>query len=758
MPSVTRRARLLLSTALWAFPAAAWAQTAPGGPAPAPTLSTSPTETGTPAGASGPVTALDAVTTTATRAARPLTEVPATVTVIDSEQLDRQNANRPGDAVRYEPGVSFSNSPIRGGGGNFVIRGIGENRVRVLTDGVRLPDFPESNVGAGTFNRDFVDLENVRRLEIVRGPASALYGSDAIGGVVNYITKDPADYLDAVGRDWYAAIRSGWSGADSSFTQSLTAAARHGDFDALAIYTRRDGHELRPNGRLQPNRQDFETNSFLARGVWRATPTDTFRVTGEILTRETDINLRTDLATTGAGAARTTVQSSRAEDTTQRGRVQFDYSRTAPFSFADRTDLRLHWARLNRSEETDQLRFVGAGPVSSPANRLRSTFTVQEQEIFGADLQFRTSFAALGTTHNLTYGGTFERIATSRPRDRFELNLATGIATNTVAGETYPNKNFPDTTTLQGGLYVQDEFAYGRFTVLPAIRLDFYSLTASPDADFLRSAQSGAATRVRDLDAVAASPKLGITYRIDDTYSVYGQYARGFRAPPYDTANFGFTNAVFGYTIIPNGDLNPETVDGFEGGVRGRFNDGSSFQLAGFYNRYSDFIQTRVIGTNGPLQIFQYQNIRSAEIYGAEARGEYRFAPEWRLRASAAFAEGTDLETNRPLDGVDPLRGTIGVSWQGTSGLGVDVIATGALRNRRTSGTADFKAPGYGVLDIAAHYDLDRSLTINAGLFNVTNTRTFQTPDVAGLAATSSQRDLYAQPGRYAAVNVTYRF
>jgi hemoglobin/transferrin/lactoferrin receptor protein len=707
----------------------------------------------------GGATALDAVTSTATRAARPLAEVPATVTVIDSRQLERQNAVRPQDAVRYEPGVSFSNNPIRGGGGNFVIRGIGDNRVRVLTDGVRLPDFPESNIGAGTFTRDFVDLENVRRLEIVRGPASALYGSDAIGGVVNYITKDPSDYLDAVGRNWYAALRTGYSGADLSFSESLTAAARHGDVDVLGIYTRRDGHEIQPNGNLAANGQDYTVNSFLGRAVWRATPVDTFRLTGEIFVRETETDLRTDRSTTGSGAAATTVQSSLGDDTTTRGRLQLDYSRNAPVLFADSMDLNFHWSRLDRSEVTTQRRYVGAGnPATSAANRLRYTETEQIQSIFGADLQLRNAIEAFGTTHRLTYGFSIDRIETSRPRDRSEVNTQTGVVSTTISGETYPNKNFPDTTTHQAGLYLQDEFSYGRFTFLPALRLDTYSLRASVDADFLRSAQSGAAVSVRDLDAVALSPKLGITYRLDDTYSLYGQYARGFRAPPYDTANFGFTNRTFGYTIIPNGDLQPEYVDSFEGGLRGRFADGSSFQVAAFFNRYTDFITTRTLASSGGLQVFQYQNIGNAQIYGAEARGEFRVTPSLRVRASSALAIGENLETDRPLDGVDPARGALGIAWQGENGLGLEANLTGALRNRRTADATAFKAPAYAVLDLAARYDFNESVTVNAGLFNVTNARYFLTSDVAGLASNAPLRDLYAQPGRYAAVNMTIRF
>lgn len=704
-------------------------------------------------------TALDAVTATATRAPRALAEVPATVTVIDDRQLERQNAVRLQDAVRYEPGLAVSNAPVRGGAGNFVIRGVGDNRVRVLVDGVRLPDFPESNLGAGTFTRDFVDLETVRRLEIIRGPASALYGSDAIGGVVNFITRDPGDYL-APGQNTAFRLRTGYSGADRSVSSSVLGAVRVGDVDAMALYTRRDGHELRPLGRLIPNRQDYSTNSFLGRVVWRASAADSFRLSGEILTRQTDTNLLTDRGTSMG----TTVQNSRGDDQTTRGRLQLDWFRTQPLLFADRVDVRTYWSRLDRREQTTQWRYVGAGNgFAQPANRLRYTDTSQEQEIVGTDIQLRTSRRFLGTVHNLTYGATIERIATARPRDRFERNLLTGVQTSTVAGETYPNKNFPDTTTWQAGFFLQDEFRYGPVTFLPAIRLDQYSLRVSPDAAFLRSAASVGSQQVRNLDAFAASPKFGATWRIDETYSLYGQYARGFRAPPYDTANFGFSNRALGYEIVPNGNLRPETVDGFEAGARARFQGGSSLQVAAFYNRYSNFIATQVVGVAGGLQQFQYRNLSAVEIRGLEARGEWRATDDIRVRAALAYARGEDLRSRRPVDGVDPFRANLGVAWQAPPdsplhGLGLEANVTAAARNTRVSSAAYYRAPAYGVLDLAARYDLNDRFSINAGLFNATNTRYFLTSDTRQLASNSPQRDLYAQAGRYFAVNLIGRF
>ena len=70
---------------------------------------------------------------------------------------------------------------------------------------------------------------------------------------------------------------------------------------------------------------------------------------------------------------------------------------------------------------------------------------------------------------------------------------------------------------------------------------------------------------------MSASPKLGVLYHFDDTYSGYFQYATGFRAPPYDNANFGFTNAASFYQILPNANLKPETADTWSLGVEYRF-------------------------------------------------------------------------------------------------------------------------------------------------------------------------------------------
>ena len=156
------------------------------------------------------VTALPEVAVTSDKVEGTTYDSPSTISVHTEKDIDRQNIHSPSDLVRDEPGVSVGNQPARGGATNYVIRGIGENRVRVEVDGVKVPDFPGTNIGAGTYTRDFIDFDTLKRVEIVRGPASALYGSDAIGGVVAFVTKDPGDYLALVNKNWFVSEKAGF--------------------------------------------------------------------------------------------------------------------------------------------------------------------------------------------------------------------------------------------------------------------------------------------------------------------------------------------------------------------------------------------------------------------------------------------------------------------------------------------------------------------------------------------------------------------
>ena len=124
------------------------------------------------------------IVVTAERNAQPLAASPSAVAVVTREQIEAKKPFDLVDVLRLVPGLSVSQSGTRGKSTSIFTRGTNSNQTLVLVDGVRA-NSPQD----GRFDFGQIPVENVERVEVVRGPASALYGSDAIGGVINIITK-----------------------------------------------------------------------------------------------------------------------------------------------------------------------------------------------------------------------------------------------------------------------------------------------------------------------------------------------------------------------------------------------------------------------------------------------------------------------------------------------------------------------------------------------------------------------------------------
>lgn len=229
------------------------------------------------------------ITVTATRAEKRVEDVPQTVSVINATTIDDRMITDIKDLVRYEPGVAVRRAPARftAAGAStgrdrdsgFNIRGLEGNRVLITVDGVRVPDafsFGAQSVGRG----DYVDLDLLKSVEILRGPASALYGSDGVAGAVSFITKDPQDFLHD-GRQVGGGARIGYDSSDDSWTKGLVVAGRQASFR-----------------RCSPIRGAMATN-------WITRAATTARIpTARPRTHRTSLPTRCSVASSGARAPR----------------------------------------------------------------------------------------------------------------------------------------------------------------------------------------------------------------------------------------------------------------------------------------------------------------------------------------------------------------------------------------------------------------------------------------------------------------------
>lgn len=719
-------------------------------------------QTGTP-GAQAPAstakaTEMDAVTVTATRTETKVFEVPSVVSIFDQKDMERRNVESMRYLVRFEPGVEVGNQPSRFGQTGYTIRGLGENRVLMTVDGTLLPDMPGSFVGGpALYSRDFVDFETLKRVEIVRGPASALYGSDAMGGVVAYVTKDPRDYLDLVGKDWFVGIKGAYDSTDSSYSETLTKAGRLGLAEALVVYTRRDGSEVKPRGDILTNGagwnpQRYEQNSILGKFDLNITPDDRLRFTGEFLERRIRTDVLSDL-NFRATPTTSAFLDSRADDQTERFRIAAEYTRNAPFFFIDSVLARAYVTQVSRDEDREAKRL----PFGSNQIRLQISDFDYRQMIDGIEVQFTTGHQTGPLAHRWIYGTEVTYTASERPRDRYEVNLTTRAVTNVVSGETFPNKSFPDSAVLKTGAYVQDEMKWERLTVTPAVRFDWFSLYPNVDQSFLNTNLNR--QQVTEVDSFSITPKVGATYKVDNSHLVYAQYAHGFRNPTYDDTNTAYRNNVQFYEILPNFAVKPEESDTIEGGFRARYNDGSSFSIGAFYNFFKDYIEFQQVGVTpqGLLQ-FQSRNVSSVHIFGIESKGEYQITPEWALLGAAAYARGTNFDTNRPLDTVAPLTFVAAARYDNADGWGAQLTGKKVFAHDRVSDPTYFRAPGYAIADVTGYYEMLPDMTFNAGVQNILDHKYWVSRDVVGVPNASTTVDRFSSPGRTFFVNATFRW
>ncbi len=728
-----------------------------------------------PDGASAPCRAalLSMMTVSATLNPRPLGEVAADVSVITRQDMDRHLVSSLQDLVRYQPGVSVTATLGRYGESGFSIRGLGGNRVRIEVDGVPVSD--AFSFGAMlSAGRDTVDMDSIKRVEIVRGPASSLYGSDALGGVVSYVTKDPADYLRD-GASHYTSLKHQYTTVNRGNATSATLAAGDQRNAFMLLGTHRDAMQTNNRGRIdsvdesrtRPDPQHHRGNALLAKYVHHA---DSGRVDRLVLDAQRD-DTRTTLLSANDGDT----ASMSGADRSRRGRISFGQIRDAmTWTLADRVDWKA-WLQDSRVEQRSlEHRLTGPGYQ----RHVDQTFS---QRVLGVQLHAFKSVELGRVRHDLTWGGDLSRTKTRELRDGYAVNLATGETSQSITGgnaDNYPVRDFPPASTINAALFVQDEMrlADGRVRLIPGMRVDHYRF--SPEADALFDSQPFA-ERVEGQTDHHVSPKLGAVWQFSEHFNAYAQYASGFRAPPYSDLGLLFSNLRFGYAAIPNPKLKPETSRSLELGLRGESAIGH-FILAVYDNRYRDFIDSQhmlardqwpdwAVSTSGLGVVFQSVNLSRARIRGAEATGMLYLGEladgldGWRVRGSLTAARGDAREGSAswvPLDSVDPARAILGIAYEGM-GWGIELDTAAVARKHRLDNDAAFRAPGYATVDLYGHWSPLPTLDLYAGITNLDNRRywnwgTLHGGTLGSTVDTSGVIGRYSAPGRALSVSLKW--
>lgn len=515
-------------------------------------------------------------------------DTPQAVSVIDQEDLDRAQPITVGDVFDQIPGVNVSGSE-RVLGETFNIRGIGspesgseEGRIIVTVDGAT--KFYEQYRMGGFFS----DPELYKRIEVLRGPASStLYGSGALGGVVNFTTKDASDFL-ADGETGAVRVKGAFnSNRDGWLASSIFAYRFNENLEVLAAGNYRTSDNYVTGNGTEIRSSDFEAPSGLVKGTYR------FGDGNEQAVRLSYQHWTTDANDQDYAQVTTDTPGSPFGSFGTVDRLVTD--KTAVFSYENPAsdnpwlDLKISASYSDTSvEQTDHKPFPGDPEFPSP---------IFQDTRYGYE------------TWQFNIQNTFEYVG-----DNFENHLTIGSQTarqHRTTDTVDPITTHPEGEDFQTGFFLQNEFVWNeKLTIIPGIRVDFQKLEADPTV-----------INAPDVDDSAVSPKIAAHYKFNDTFAVFGSYAHTERFPTLDE----IYSTDFTAPLPPNHSpgLKKERSDNYEAGfaVSGYdlLQDGDALQLktTGFYNDVTDLIERR--RNSYP----QYRNVGQAHLYGVEVELAY---------------------------------------------------------------------------------------------------------------------------------------
>ena len=459
---------------------------------------------------------LDTISVYADRGPQPFLEQTQNVTVIDRKTIEERQIRDVQDLVRYEPGVTVSKTTSSvdpfGNLAGFTIRGVSNNRVLELVDGARVIESIQDG------NRDFVGIGNLKTVEIIRGPAGVLYGADALGGLVAFVTKDPEDYLK--GRNFGGQVDTGYDSYDKTWSKSAAAAFRWGEWSALISATQRSYNEgtlsnADPRGGIWPcprnpeaircnelNPLDGKDYDILGKIVWNPNAEHEVKLITQHYKSDKTTDQRADLGLQAGGIRNLSYIRNQVQTAE---RYQLIHRYTPNLGWIDQIRWFVAHSPHERDFTGDRRRRLNNGQL----DKLDFLLNYKEQFTEG-DIQLNSSFNTPFATHKLTYGAYASVTETDYQRRDILTNLTTGAVTVTNAG----GFNFADATTKRADGFIQDEIKLfdNRWILTPGIRYATYELDPRPNPFY--QTVSGKEPRVTQSERLVK--QLGSVWRVNE--------------------------------------------------------------------------------------------------------------------------------------------------------------------------------------------------------------------------------------------------
>ena len=542
---------------------------------------------------------LDQIIVTATRTPLEEKKVPQSVEVIDAQEIKNLGAYNVTDALRLATGVEIGQAGMTGK--SLMVRGMDSNKSLVLVDGKRMAG-EDTNVTTNVYELNRINVSDIERIEIVRGPGSSLYGSDAMGGVVNIIMKKSQKESGLVGfgagkdeNNSYLSYNSGKQGKWNFKTAARLTDVRDIVFPEGSdtnMYGTKRYLDLAAEYALAENKSlNFEAQF----------------VEERLKTKFADAEEETLYPMGPMGPSFTSEASKNKKEWYDNNRYTYALS----YNGHDERNnymLRTYYSLLKKeSRQTNNI------PAYATQNYW-ADFDHMRYEKYGIEGK---NTAKLNEQHTFTYGGEYINTKSQSTR------MGHGGDNDYIDEYLGLSKPASEKKTKTYAAYVQDEWQLNdKLFIIPSVRYDHHNSFGSH-----------------------TTPKLGATYSFNENSRVKVNYGKGYRAPTIFELYAEMHRKMGGMNVIVYGnpDLKPEESKSFEISLEGEKGKNWS-KVTYFNNDVTNLIDTKTVGGKS-----SYYNVAEAKIDGVEFEVGRKLNENFTVKATYNWLEAENKTSGSRL-------------------------------------------------------------------------------------------------------------
>lgn len=605
---------------------------------------------------------LEEIVITGTRTEKTVIDNPVRVEVISAETIERQHALELSAAIDTIPGLSVR--PIRGKEGQEAwMQGISANRVLVLVDGEEVSASTGSSVDLSQ-----VSTADVARIEVVKGATSVLYGSAAMGGVINVITQEPdmgLHYKLSADLGSYGSQNSSENSRQPA-NQRLNSQVQYKNdqwFASAGVNARfSGGYSVDPE---QWNQQGANGHKINSRIALRYTPTDStyYQLSHELYDQKQ--NTRITIPSVPYPSEQNKEDNAKRNHTAAKGFWAFDSSELTLSAYNENY--------TNESKPIEEL-LRNAEFSSKKVSAIWNIYDLPLQtltlgsDFFSESLDQYKQEAGEIVEHELQGNGNAKR-------DSFEF-------------------------------YIQDEIELNTLALLPGIRWQ-------KDSDFSEQ----------------VTPKINLRWDLveQDDFNIFlrGGVGKGYRVPNLKERYYIFDHSHLFYIVMGNPDLEPESSTSYQMGLV--ISDRSHYQVDVnlFQNDLDDLIEYTFDYEQAGVSVYQYNNIEKAQTKGLELNGSYSFNDNLRIKAGYVYMLTEDKNTGLRLK--DRPENQFKTSLDYNTPFGLDISLIGSWQDEEVDIRANkgitVKSPSWSKFDLKLNQEITHALSLYGGINNFTNTQ-----------------------------------